>query len=280
MPLEDDLCDIIKKARTGLKLSVGDVARLTGLPGADITALERGDQLNDRAELRAIANVLGLRLTSLEQIVLEKWLPQPLPMMPGIETVQGEISGYAVKGYIVHDGGEAVLVDTAYNAEMMIEILESRRLRLVGICLTHGHADHAEGIQKLVTRWPVPVYLGAEDLTLLHWKPSEKQLAPPDHGRSIAVGRLSIRCLATPGHTPGGICYRVEMPWGPVSFVGDTLFAGSIGRSNPTQLYHTHLESVRRHVLTLPQDCLLLPGHGPGTTVREELDHNPFYATQ
>ena len=280
MPLEDDLCDIIKKARTGLKLSVGDVARLTGLPGADITALERGDQLNDRAELRAIANVLELRLTSLEQIVLEKWLPQPLPMMPGIETVQGEISGYAVKGYIVHDSGEAVLVDTAYNAEMMIEILESRRLRLVGICLTHGHADHAEGIQKLVTRWPVPVYLGAEDLTLLHWKPSEKQLAPPDHGRSIAVGRLSIRCLATPGHTPGGICYRVEMPWGPVSFVGDTLFAGSIGRSNPTQLYHTHLESVRRHVLTLPQDCLLLPGHGPGTTVREELDHNPFYATQ
>lgn len=280
MPLEDDLCDIIKKARTGLKLSVGDVARLTGLPGADITALERGDQLHDRAELRAIANVLGLRLTSLEQIVLEKWLPQPLPMMPGIETVQGEISGYAVKGYIVHDGGEAVLVDTAYNAEMMIEILESRRLRLVGICLTHGHADHAEGIQQLVTRWPVPVYLGAEDLTLLHWKPSEKQLAPPDHGRSIAVGRLSIRYLASPGHTPGGICYRVEMPWGPVSFVGDTLFAGSIGRSNPAQLYHTHLESVRRHVLTLPQDCLLLPGHGPGTTVREELDHNPFYATQ
>jgi len=280
MPLEDDLCDIIKKARTGLKLSVGDVARLTGLPGADITALERGDQLRDRAELRAIANALGLRLTALEDIVVEKWLPQPLPMMPGIETVQGEISGYAVKGYIVHDGGEAVLIDTAYNAEMMIEILEARRLRLVGICLTHGHADHAEGIQKLVTRWPVPVYLGADDLTLLHWKPSEKQLAAPEHGRTISVGRLKIRCLATPGHTPGGICYRVEMPWGPVAFVGDTLFAGSIGRSNPAQLYHTHLESVRRHVLTLPEDCLLLPGHGPGTTVHEEFDHNPFYAAQ
>src|SRR5689334_98895 len=280
MPLEDDLCDIIKKARTGLKLSVGDVARLTGLPGADITALERGDQLRDRAELRAIAVALGLRLTALEEIVVEKWLPQPLPMMPGIETVQGEISGYAVKGYIVHDGGEAVLIDTAYNAEMMIEILEARRLRLVGICLTHGHADHAEGIQKLVTRWPVPVYLGADDLTLLHWKPSEKQLAAPEHGRTISVGRLKICCLATPGHTPGGICYRIEMPWGPVAFVGDTLFAGSIGRSNPAQLYHTHLKSVRRHVLTLPEDCLLLPGHGPGTTVREEFDHNPFYATQ
>jgi hydroxyacylglutathione hydrolase len=280
MPLEDDFSDILKKARTGLKLSVGDMARLTGLPGADITALERGDQLRDRAELRAVSNALGLRLAALEAIVLEKWLPKPLPLMPGIETVQGEISGYAVKGYVVHDAGEAVLVDTAYNPEMMLEILEARRLRLVGICLTHGHADHAEGIQQITNRWPVPVYLGPEDLTLLHWKPSERQLARPDQRRTVRVGRLEVHCLPTPGHTAGGICYRVEMPWGPVSFVGDTLFAGSIGRSNPAQLYHTHLESVHRHVLTMPPDCLLLPGHGPGTTVQEELEYNPFYTTR
>jgi hydroxyacylglutathione hydrolase len=280
MPLEDDLCDIIKKARTGLKLSVGDVARLTGLPGADITALERGDQLRDRTELRAISTALGLRLAALEQIVCEKWVPRPLPLMSGIETVLGEISGYGVKGYIVHDAGEAVLIDTAYNAEMMLEILEARRLRLVGICLTHGHADHAEGIQQIVSRWPVPIYLGTEDLALLHWKPSEQQRATPHDGRMIHVGRLTMKCLATPGHTPGGICYRLEMPWGPVAFVGDTLFAGSIGRSNPAQLYTTHLESVRRDVLALPPDCLLLPGHGPGTTVREELDHNPFSLTR
>jgi glyoxylase-like metal-dependent hydrolase (beta-lactamase superfamily II) len=280
MPLEDDLCDIIKKARGGLKLSVGDMARLTGLPGADITALERGDQPRDRTELRALATALGLRLTPLEQIVMGKWLPRSLPSMPGIETINGEISGYAVKGYIVHDSGEAVLIDTAYNAETMMEILEARRLRLVGVCLTHGHPDHAEGIQKIVNRWPVPVYIGAEDLTLLHWKPPERQVVAPDHGRTIPVGRLTLRCLATPGHTPGGICYAVEMPWGAVSFVGDTIFAGSIGRSNPFQLYHTHLESVRRQVLTLPQDCLLLPGHGPGTTVQEELEHNPFYREQ
>ena len=280
MPLEDDFSDIIKKARTGLKLSIGDVARLTGLPGADITALERGDQLRDRAELRALSNALGLRLEALQAIVLDKWMPQPLPPMSGIETVQGEISGYAVKGYIVHDAGEAVLVDTAYNAEMMLEILEARRLRLLAVCLTHGHADHAEGIQRIINRWPVPVYLGPDDLSLLHWQPSEQQLKRPDHGGRIRVGGLELRCLGTPGHTAGGICYRVEMPWGPVSFVGDTLFAGSIGRSNPAQLYHAHLESVRRHVLTLPADCVLLPGHGPGTTVREELEHNPFYTVQ
>lgn len=276
MPLEDDFCDIIKKARMGHAWSVEDVARVTGLPGADITALERGDQPRDRAEVRALATTLGLRHGPLEQIVLEKWVPQPIPSIPGIETIQGDINGYAVNGYIVHDSGEALLVDTAYNAPAMIAWLESHRLRLTGICLTHGHADHAEGIQQLLARWSVPVYLGADDVSLLHWKPSEERLTAPNDGRAISVGRLSVHCLATPGHTPGGICYRVDAGSQRVCFVGDTLFAGSIGRSNPGTLYQTHLGSVRTKVLGLPPEYWLLPGHGPATTVREELDHNPF----
>ena len=276
MPLEDDFCDIIKKARMGQAWSVEDVARVTGLPGADITALERGDEPRDRAEVHALATTLGLRLGPLEQIALEKWVPQPTPSIPGIETIQGDINGYAVNGYIVHDSGEALLVDTAYNAPAMIAWLESHRLRLTGICLTHGHADHAEGIQALLARWQVPVYLGADDVSLLHWKPSEDRLTAPNDGQAISVGRLSVHCLATPGHTPGGICYRVDAGSEHICFVGDTLFSGSIGRSNPSTLYQTHLRSVRTHVLGLPPEYRLLPGHGPATTVREELDHNPF----
>jgi glyoxylase-like metal-dependent hydrolase (beta-lactamase superfamily II) len=212
----------------------------------------------------------------LEQIVIEKWVPQPIPSIPEVETIQGDINGYAVNGYIVHDSGEALLVDTAYNAPAMIAWLESHRLRLTGICLTHGHADHAEGIQALLARWQVPVYLGADDVSLLHWKPSEDRLTPPNDGRAISVGRLRVHCLATPGHTPGGICYRVDVESQRVCFVGDTLFAGSIGRSNPSTLYQTHLRSVRTQVLGLPPEYRLLPGHGPATTVREELEHNPF----
>ena len=276
MPLEDDFCDIIKKARIGQAWSVEDMARSTGLPGADITALERGDQPRDRSEVRALATTLGLRLGPLEQIVLEKWVPQPIPSIPGIETIQGDVNGYGVNGYIVHDSGEALLVDTAYNAPAMIAWLESHRLRLTGICLTHGHADHAEGIQQLLARWQVPVYLGADDVSLLHWKPSEDRLIAPHDGRAISVGRLRVQCLATPGHTPGGICYRVDAESQHVCFVGDTLFAGSIGRSNPSTLYQIHLGSVRTQVLGLPPEYRLLPGHGPATTVREELDHNPF----
>lgn len=276
MPLEDDFSDIIKKARIGHAWSVEDVARSTGLPGADITALERGDQPRDRAEMRALATTLELRIGPLEQIVLEKWVPQPLPSIPGIETIEGEINGYAVHGYIVHDSGEALLVDTAYNAPAMIAWLESHRLRLTGICLTHGHADHAEGIQQLLARWHVPVYLGVDDVSLLRWKPSEDRLTSPKDGRTISVGRLSVHCLTTPGHTPGGVCYRIDTESQAVCFVGDTLFAGSIGKSLPFTLFTTHLDSVRQRVLKLPHDCILLPGHGPATTVREELDHNPF----
>ncbi len=280
MPLEDDFCDILKKARTGQGLSVGDVARMTGLPGGDITALERGDQPRDRAEVRALAKALDLRAEPLEQIAIDKWEPVAQRTPPWVEMVQGSISGYGVQGYIVHDEGEALLVDTAYNALAMLDVLRRLGVRLVGICLTHGHADHADGIQQILGHREVPVYLGPEDRDLLSWRPRTDVLVAPIDGFSISVGRRAVYCLTTPGHTPGGICYRLDDAQLPVCFVGDTLFAGSIGRSNPKELYSAHVDSVRNRLLTLSPDYRLLPGHGPATTVEEELDHNPFATIQ
>ncbi|NOS82617.1 MAG: MBL fold metallo-hydrolase [Nitrospira sp.] len=276
MPLEDDFCDIIKKARIGQGLSVGDVARIAGVPGGTITALERGACPPDRMEVRALAEALGLRLGPLAQIAIEKWEPIAPDQLAWVEMIQGSIGGYGVQGYVIHDGGEALLIDTAYNAPAMIECLSAHHLKLVGICLTHGHADHADGIEQILKFREVPVYLGPEDVDLLSWQPPAAQLKVPQHGQTISVGRLSVHCLATPGHTPGGICYRVDADSQRMCFVGDTLFSGSIGRSNPSTLYCTHLQSVRTQVLGLPPDYRLLPGHGPATTVREELDHNPF----
>lgn len=280
MPLEDDFCDILKKARIGQGLSVGDVARMTGLPGGDITALERGDQPRDRAEVRALAKALDLRAESLEQIAIDKWEPVAQRMPPWVDMVQGFINGYGVQGYILHDEGEALLVDTAYNAEAMLDRLRRLGVRLVGICLTHGHADHADGIQQILGHREVPVYLGLEDRDLLSWRPRTDVLVAPIDGLSISVGRRTVYCLTTPGHTPGGICYRLDDAQLPVCFVGDTLFAGSIGRSNPKELYPAHIDSVRNRLLTLSPDYRLLPGHGPTTTVEEELDHNPFSTIQ
>jgi glyoxylase-like metal-dependent hydrolase (beta-lactamase superfamily II) len=276
MPLEDDFCDIIKKARTGQGLSVGDVARMAGLPGGNITALEKGLCPPDRSEVQALAKALGLRPDPLEQIAIEKWEPVAQRPMAWVERIQGSINGYGVQGYVVHDSGEAVLIDTAYNAPAMIEFLSGRQLRLLGICLTHGHADHADGIDQILNFCQAPVYLGTEDVDLLSWRPPAAQMKAPKNGQTIAVGRLRVQCLTTPGHTPGGICYRMDAESERLCFVGDTLFAGSIGRSNPSTLYQTHLGSVRTGVLTLSPEYRLLPGHGPATTVREELDHNPF----
>lgn len=253
---------------------------MTGLAGGDISALERGNQVRDRADVQALAQALGLRAEPLAQIALEKWEPRAQSPLAWVEIVHGSIGGYGVQGYVVHDEGEAVVIDTAYNAPAMIGVLDKHRLRLVGICLTHGHADHAEGIDQILTHREVPVYLGPEDVDLLAWRPRADLLAVPMDGQAITVGRRTIRCLATPGHTPGGICYRLDDPDQPVCFVGDTLFAGSIGRSNPSKLYPRHLESVRQRLLTLTPNYRLLPGHGPATTVAEERDHNPFVAIE
>lgn len=276
MPLEDELSDIIKKARTGQQRSVADVARASGLPEAEVSELERGQAPRHPGQVQAVARALGLREEPLAQVA-DGWTPHGLPAsVPHVETVLGSIGGYEVKGYIVHDRGEAILIDTAYNPTAMLEQLARQNLRLRAICLTHGHSDHAEGIEEILNACSVPVYLGHDDLDLLSWRPLRDALKVPQNGEMLQVGGLTVRFVTTPGHTPGGVCYRMEHTTQPVCFAGDTLFAGSIGRSNPAGLYHTHLESVRRHVLTLSPDTLLFPGHGPATTVREELLHNPF----
>lgn len=278
MPLEDELSDILKKARNGQQRSVADVARASGLSEVEVSELERGQSPRGREQVQAVARALGLRAEPLAQVV-EGWTPEAFPAsVAHVETLLGSIGGYEVKGYIVHDRGEAIIVDTAYNASGMLELLAKRALRLRAICLTHGHSDHAEGIETILKAHPVPVYLGPDDLDLLSWRPTRQLLHVPKAGETMEVGGLTVRFMPTPGHTPGGICYRIEQAGAPICFVGDTLFAGSIGRSNPAGLYETHLDSVRKQVLTLTPDTRLFPGHGPATTVREELLHNPFYS--
>lgn len=276
MPLEDDFCDIIKKARRGHRLSEGDLAQASGLSAGDVTILERGGRLPAKGEIEALAAALHLRTAPLMHIVLDRWMPEPPRAAGPVETVMGDINGYAVKGYVVYDSGEALFVDTAYNEEAMLEVLERKNLTLKAVCLTHGHSDHAGGLDVILQHHRVPVYLGIGDRPMLGWIPPGELMMSTTDGQTVAVGRLTMRFVVTPGHTPGGICYRVEGAGHDACFVGDTLFAGSIGGSNPASLYQTHLQSVRTRVLTLPPDTTLLPGHGPATTVREELAHNPF----
>jgi hydroxyacylglutathione hydrolase len=281
MPLEDDFSDIAKKARQGRGVTAEELANRCGLSVGDLAELERGRRQPHEQEIEALARVLGLRPRPLADIVLKGWQPHPPSALRGVDTVLGDIGGYQVKGYVLYDEQtrDAIFIDTAYNARNMLAVIQQRGLQLTGVCLTHGHIDHAGGLDQILDHWNVPVYIGNDDLSLLQWQPSSvllRPIAPTDDGKQISVGGLVVYALVTPGHTPGGICYRVHANGQDVCFVGDTLFAGSIGRANPFSLYPLHLESVRRRLLTLPPRTMLFPGHGPATTVAEELEHNPF----
>ena len=278
MKLEDDFCDIVKKARMGQGRSVEAIAQASDLRAEDLSVLERGSRIPSDSEARAIADTLGLRADALSAIAAGRWSPSSPPphVTIYVETVLGDIGGYEVKGYVVHDSGYAIVIDTAYNPTAMIQTLAQGHFRLKAICLTHGHSDHADGLKQLLDYCRAPVYLGEADESLLSWSPPRELLLSPRDGETITVGSLTIRFIAAPGHTPGGMCYRIEKNTGPICFVGDTLFAGSIGRSNPATLYQIHLKSVRNQVLRLPVETTLLPGHGPATTVQEEITHNPF----
>ena len=279
MQLEDDFTDIIKKSRNGQGLSVADLAKKSGVDAGLITELERGRRTPSKEEVEAIATGLGLRLSPLDAIARQIWVPaETAASVTQVETIHGDIGGYEVKGYVLYDteAREAVLIDTGYNAEAVLGFLEDRSLQLKAVCLTHGHSDHAGKLDQLLARWSVPVYLGEGDRSLAPWLPSKDKLHKPDDGRTVPVGRFVVECMLTPGHTPGGMCYRVRTGTDDICFVGDTLFAGSIGRANPFSLYPVHLESVQQRVLKLPDRTILFPGHGPATTVAEEFQHNPF----
>ncbi len=282
MSLEDDFCDIIKKSRHGQTLSVAEVARQSHLAQNDLEDLEHGVRLPNNTEVASLAHTLNLRTQPLANIVINGWIPNDVPSWTResglVTTVLGDIGGYEVKGYLLtdHQTNESVMIDTGYNAKQMLQTIQENQLTLKAVCLTHGHTDHAGGLERILTQWPVPVYIGKEDLALLDWAPPQQLLIHPTSGETVALGALKLECLATPGHTPGGYCFRLKTTHHALCFVGDTLFSGSIGRSNPLTLYPTHLASVREIVLMLEDRTVLLPGHGPATTVQEERSQNPF----
>ena len=282
MSLEDEFCDILKKSRFGQELSLKALAELTHIETEDLERLEKGQRLPTKAEIQIICQALHLRFHSLVAITLDEWVPQSQPAWTLeehlVDTIKGDIGGYEVKGYLLTDPEthHTLMIDTGYNALQMLATIKERNLTLVGVGLTHGHADHAGGLDTILAEWPVPVYLGNGDFDLLPWKPEMASVKIPTHHQIISVGELSIECLATPGHTPGGFCYFTTRKGQSLCFVGDTLFAGSVGRSNPFSLYPQHLQSVRQILLHLAKETVLFPGHGPSTTVVEELTHNPF----
>jgi glyoxylase-like metal-dependent hydrolase (beta-lactamase superfamily II) len=160
--------------------------------------------------------------------------------------------------------GDAVLLDAANEHDRLLELC--RGLGVREVLETHGHWDHIQAVPEL-REAGYAVAVTAEDAGML---PSYDQIMTDD--QVIEVGRLRLRTIHTPGHTPGSICFRIEGM--PVLFSGDTLFPGGPGATKfPGGDFPTIIRSIEDRLFTLPADTLVLPGHGDRTTIGTERPH-------
>lgn len=206
-----------------------------------------------------------------------------------------ELWAAATNCYVIagEHGGQAVIVDAPPDVEAVARLLTAHDLVPVALLVTHGHVDHAGGAAGVVERTGVSAYLHPDDDFLVSdpvaqlrsffgFVPSgAEQLAPPEryfdlaHGQHLDLAGFDFEVRHTPGHTPGHCVFVIEEEG--LVFSGDQLFAGSIGRSDlPGGDFRTLMASMRNHVMTLPDDMRVLPGHGPETTIGRERAVNPF----
>ena len=182
---------------------------------------------------------------------------------------------------------EAMVVDPGDNIPEILSRLQKHGLTLRQIVVTHAHIDHVGGAAQLRKLTGAPVMMNQHDLPLLGMMEMQAgwigvptpEVGPPDasaeDGLAIGLAALPAEVLHTPGHTPGSIC--LLFPAQHLLLAGDTLFAGSIGRTDlPGGDGHQILRSLRDRLLVLPDDTRVLPGHGPETTIGEERYSNPF----
>ncbi len=268
LPLEDGFTDVLGKARKGLKLSPETLAERTGLSPDQVEAAFQGQV--EESTLLKLAFALNLHGPSLLAMAQNQWQPQPLPEMIGLRQFTTWYGDMTVNAYLLWDPAtrEAASFDTGANCQQMLDFIESNGLSLKKIFITHTHMDHLADLARLAGEHPAAVCYGSAVDNPLGLKPLIE-------GDGLIVGSLSIRVLGTTGHTPGGLSYWVEGLSQPVVVVGDALFASSMGGA-PYAYQEARLNNLTK-ILTLPEQTVICPGHGPMTTVAEEKAHNPFF---
>ena len=183
--------------------------------------------------------------------------------------------------------GEAMVIDPGDNIPQIVARLEKHRLKLKQIVVTHAHIDHVGGALKLKQQTGAPIFLNQNDLPLLEMMDMQAgwlgvatpEVAPPDASLEdhlvVGLEKYPATVLHTPGHTPGSICLHFAPQ--KLLVAGDTLFAGSIGRTDlPGGDYGKILRSIHDRLLPLPDETRVIPGHGPLTTIGVERASNPF----
>lgn len=258
--LYDQSHDVVRKALRGLDLAPSDAARQSGLPERAVILASREPVAPEI--LSSLAPSLHLHPGALAHHSTHQ--PE-IPTIDSIIRLELPFDDETVNAWLIDAGaGEWLLFDAGEGANDVRGELERRGIEAVDLFITHPHHDHIGGLRGLAGR-----IRGA---------------AGPGTGESLAAGdrirkgRLTISVIDLPGHCPGALGYRIEGLERPVCVTGDALFAGSIGGCGPGEPYREALAALRAEVMTLPDETLLLPGHGPATSVGDEREANPFLA--
>jgi len=203
------------------------------------------------------------------------------------------VAPFFKNGYVLgcEDTREGIVIDPGDEADELIAAVEQHRLSVKYILLTHAHLDHVTGVARARRAFAVPVGLHRDDNFLYEHVVEQGQMfglkieaQPPvdffyEGEGPLVFGRYTVRVLHTPGHCPGGVCLAVQQDVGGAAtlFVGDTLFAGSIGRTDlPGGDLDTLLRSIRGVLFSFPDDTVVHSGHGEPTTIGRERRTNPF----
>ena len=197
-------------------------------------------------------------------------------------------------GYVIgcENTRKAVFIDPGDEVEQLLAFIAAEKLDVTRILLTHAHVDHVSGVAEAKRALGVPIHLHQDDLFLyknavphgMMFGLTVEEPPPVDvfyEGEGpIAFGDYSVRVVHTPGHCPGGVCLAISKTGDaspPHLFVGDTLFAGSIGRTDlPGGDYATLLKAITERLFAFPDESIVYSGHGPETTIGRERQTNPF----
>jgi hydroxyacylglutathione hydrolase len=268
IPLEDLFEDIVGKAQRGLQLSDQELAHRSDLSLDELRSLKKGS--GDPLAIPRLAEPLGLGPKALAATYAGSWYPTVVPAIDGVKQFNSPLIDMTVNAYLVWepDTKEAAVFDTGADAGELLAFVDSARLTVKYLFLTHTHQDHVADLGAIVKRTHAEIF--SPDLERV---PESKIVK---EGDQLRLGKLRIEAKLTNGHSPGGTSYVVYGLQNTVAVVGDSLFAGSMGGA-PND-YQKALRNNVEKLLSLPGDTLICPGHGPLTTVASEREHNPFFA--
>lgn len=258
--LEDDFTYVLRKALKGHALAPGEVARRAGISESQVLSFSRGSFTADTA--LSIASVLGLNPEAFANH--DHYLPKPLAQ-PFIHRLDLPFGEERVNAWLVWTADTAILFDTGYEPSSCAVALDAIGAPpLHQIFITHPHVDHIGGVQSFMMRGNILRGAGIDNA--LTMKP----------GESIRCGSLSVRACDLSGHANPSLGFHIDGLALPVLVTGDALFAGSIGGCATPTVYQHALKRLSEVLTPLPGSTVLLPGHGPATTLGEERVSNPF----